>query len=135
MTEKVNEKKYTISELAKSLEMSKSTIRYYEEIDLICPARTEGNQRIYSDKDYQRLILIMRGKKFGATLDEIAEMIGHSDAEMNEISQIEKSFKYIKIKYDEIEIKRKELELFEDDLRSVEKNLIERVKKLKKEKL
>jgi len=45
--------RYTISELAKEFEISTRTIRYYEEIGLLNPERTKGNQRIFSRKTGQ----------------------------------------------------------------------------------
>jgi DNA-binding transcriptional MerR regulator len=78
---------YTISELASELDISPSSIRFYEEKGLLSPERSSGNQRIYTHRERVRLKLILRGKRFGATLDEIAEMIGMADADVNEKSR------------------------------------------------
>ena len=107
---------YTISELASLLEISPSTIRFYEDKKLINPERTSGNQRVYSKKDRARLKLILRGKRFGFSLDEIAEIIGMADVEVNEKSQIEKSLGYADKRIDEIRIRRSELDLLEKDM-------------------
>ncbi|MDA3791171.1 MAG: MerR family transcriptional regulator, partial [Desulfobacula sp.] len=88
---KDNVQTYTISQIADQLEISTRTIRFYEEKGLIMPERTIGNQRIYTPRNKARLKLILRGKRFGFSLDEIAEMIGMADANLNEIEQIEKS--------------------------------------------
>jgi len=88
--------KYTISELASELDISTSTIRFYEDKGLISPERTPGNQRTYTKKDRARLKLILRGKRFGASLSEIAEMIGLADSGITELDQIEKSLYYLK---------------------------------------
>ncbi len=122
---------FTISELAAQLDLSPSTIRFYEDKGLISPARTPGNQRVYTKKDRARLRLILRGKYFGATLDEIAEMIGHADADVNEISQIEKSLEYIESKFMELQRKREEMDLFESDLKNLKDNLAGRLDELK----
>ena len=63
---------YTISELAEEFDISARTIRYYEEINLIHPNRTENGHRIYTRRDRARLRLILRGKRFGFSLEEIA---------------------------------------------------------------
>jgi len=125
-------KTFAISELAAQLNLSPSTIRFYEEKGLISPGRTPGNQRVYTRKDRARLRLILRGKYFGATLEDIAEMIGHADSDMNEVSQIEKSLEYIDSKFDELEKQKKELALFESDLQNLKDNLSGRLKDLKK---
>lgn len=123
----MNEETFTISELAAELEISPSTIRFYEEKGLLSPARTRGNQRFYTPRERGRLKLILRGKRFGATLDEIAEMIGMADADYNERKQIEKSLYYLEKKYNEIQEHKKEIKLFEKDLLSLKKMLLERL--------
>ncbi len=46
---------YSISELAKHFEITTRTIRYYEEIGLLNPHRSEGGQRLFSKKEKARL--------------------------------------------------------------------------------
>ena len=122
---------YTISELASELEISPSSIRFYEEKGLLLPDRSSGNQRIYTNRERARLKLILRGKRFGASLDEIAEMIGMADSEINEKKQIETSLYYLEKKFREIEDHKKELKLFERDLGELKKKLTERLDQLK----
>ncbi|HOX14881.1 MAG TPA: MerR family transcriptional regulator [Smithellaceae bacterium] len=65
----------SIGELAKKLEMSQRTIRYYEEIGLLNSIkRVEGGRRIYTDVDLRRLKLIKRLKIMGMTLSEMQEL-------------------------------------------------------------
>ena len=127
-----NEKKLlTISELASSLELSPSTIRYYEEKGLISPGRTPGNQRVYTAKDRARLKLILRGKRFGCSLTEIAEIIGLATTEISEVSQIEKSLAYAELKMAEVKERKLELDLMEKDIKSMKEALETRLIKLK----
>ena len=121
---------FTISELAAELEISPSTIRFYEDKGLLSPARTRGNQRFYTHRERGRLKLILRGKRFGASLDELAEMIGMADADYNEKQQIEKSLFYLEKKYNEIQEHKKEIRLFEKDLMSLKKMLMERLTRI-----
>ena len=118
--------KYSISELASELDISTSAIRFYEDKGLISPERTPGNQRFYTKKDRARLKLILRGKRFGATLNEIAEMIGLADSEVNEMDQIEKSLYYLEKKEKEIETHIKEIMIFEKDLLALKNKLLKR---------
>lgn len=118
---------YTISELASELDISPSSIRFYEEKGLLSPQRSSGNQRIYTNRERVRLKLILRGKRFGASLDEIAEMIGMDDADFNERKQIETSLYYLEKKSAELENHKKELRLFEKDLADLRKKLVERL--------
>jgi DNA-binding transcriptional MerR regulator len=126
----MSSEKYTISELAAEFDISPSTIRFYEEKGLLVPDRSQGNQRVYSQKHRGRLKLILRGKRFGATLDEIAEMIGMADADVSEIEQIDKSLYYINKKYGEIQIHKNEIKLFEKDLIALKEKLIHRKEEL-----
>ncbi|KFO66568.1 hypothetical protein ER57_16600 [Smithella sp. SCADC] len=68
-------KELSIGELARKLEMSQRTIRYYEEIGLLNSIkRVEGGRRIYTDVDLRRLKLIKRLKIMGMTLSEMQEL-------------------------------------------------------------
>ncbi len=121
---------FTISELAHQLEISPSTIRFYEEKGLIKPDRSPGNQRIYTKRNRARLKLILRGKRFGFSLDEIAEMIGAEEANMDEVVQIDRSQIFLDQKIEEIQLKRIELDYLEKDLLSFKDKLARRRKEL-----
>ena len=127
-----NDRTYTISDLAAEFEVSPRTIRFYEEKGMITPQRTKGNQRKYTRRDRARLKLILRGKRFGYSLDEIAEMIGMTDLSVSEAEQIEKSLAYGEKKLAEIRERIRELELLQEDLLSVKEKLLNSLAKLKK---
>lgn len=130
---KTASKTYSISELAREFDISPRSIRFYEEKGLIAPQRTAGNQRMYTKRDRARLKLILRGKRFGYSLDEIAEMIGMTTGEMEEIQQIEKSLAYGERKLKELRQRIEELEILEHDILSVKEKLVTRLAELKKE--
>ncbi|WP_456468221.1 MerR family transcriptional regulator [Archaeoglobus sp.] len=132
MVQRTSEKKkktYTISELAKEFDISTRTIRYYEEVGLLSPKRTSGNQRIFTRKDRAKLKLILRGKRLGFSLEEIKEMIEMYDV-AGEPEQIRLTLKYGDKKLKEIEEKIKELELLKEDLLNIREILIRRLKEL-----
>jgi len=129
---KAKNRVYTISDLATEFDISQRTIRFYEEKGLISPQRTKGNHRVYDKRDRARLKLILRGKRFGYSLDEIVEMIGMTNLDINEVEQIEKSLTYGKKKMAEIRERIRELELLEEDLLSVEAKLLKRLNELEK---
>ena len=118
---------FTISQLAEEFDISTRTIRFYEEKGLIAPRRSKGNQRIYAKRDRARLKLILRGKRFGYSLDEISEMMGMNDIDMNEADQIKKALKFGKRKLLEIQTRVEELNLLEQDIHSVKEKLIKRL--------
>ncbi len=125
------EKLFYISDLAAEFEISPRSIRFYEEKGLLSPRRTGGNQRIYGKRDRARLKLILRGKRFGYSLDEIAEMIGMTDTEKGEVDQIKASLAYGDKKLQEIRDRIEELEFLEQDLLSVREKLLRRLDELK----
>lgn len=122
---------YTISDLSAQFEISPRSIRFYEEKGLLSPGRSKGNQRIYTRRDRARLKLILRGKRFGYSLDEISEMIGMTDLNMTEVEQIRKSLAYGEKKLAEIRERVKELQLLEQDLLSVKKRLLASLAEIK----
>ncbi len=79
---------YTISDLAREFGVTTRTIRFYEDKGLIHPGRI-GLKRIYKQRDWVRLRLVLRGKRLGFSLDEIAGIIDMYDAEPGEIGQLE----------------------------------------------
>jgi len=50
-----SEPRYVISIAARMLGVHTHTLRYYERVGLLEPARSESNLRLYSDQDIQRL--------------------------------------------------------------------------------
>jgi DNA-binding transcriptional MerR regulator len=66
---------YKIGQLAHLVGVSPRTIRYYEEIGLLNSIRrVEGGNRVYTDRDCQRLQFIKRLKHLGLTLAEMQEL-------------------------------------------------------------
>jgi len=119
--------KYSISDLADELDISTRAIRFYEEKGLILPKRTRGNHRVYRKRDRARLKLILRGKRLGYSLDEIAEMIGMAEFDMDEIDQLKKSLAYGKKKLKEIDERMEELHILKQDLLAVQEKIVNRL--------
>lgn len=72
--------KVKIGELAKMFGCQVVTIRFYEKQGLLKkPDRTEGNYRLYSDKDMERLRFIKHCRRHDMTLSEIRELLAFRD--------------------------------------------------------
>ena len=65
---------YSISDLARELDITTRAIRFYEEQGLLAPER-RGQERVYSPRDKVSLKLILRGKRIGFSLAECRELI------------------------------------------------------------
>ena len=50
------------------------TLRYYEYIELLAPEK-EGRSRYYGPREVARLTLILRGRRFGFSLEEIRQWL------------------------------------------------------------
>lgn len=89
------EKKMTISELAREFGIAPSAIRYYEEVGLLSPHReTPKSQRLYNDRDRARLKLILRGKRFGYSLAELADILELYEVDPTQEKQIVRTLEY-----------------------------------------
>ena len=55
MRREENEPRYVISVAAKILGIQTHTLRYYERIGIVEPSRSQGNIRLYSERDLEQL--------------------------------------------------------------------------------
>ncbi|MCP4327352.1 MAG: MerR family DNA-binding transcriptional regulator [Alphaproteobacteria bacterium] len=78
---------FSITDLAKEFDITTRTIRFYEDEGLLAPER-RGQARVYKARDRVRLKLILRGKRLGFSLKEIAEIIDLYDSEPGEVGQL-----------------------------------------------
>ncbi|MBP1971534.1 DNA-binding transcriptional MerR regulator [Virgibacillus natechei] len=121
---------YSISELASHFAVSTRTIRYYEEIGLLNPVRSEGGQRIFTKKEKIRLKLVFRGKKYGFSLEEIREMIKLFDQDPSGKQQLERTIEYgqqkmreVTHRIDDLVLIRSEMEWLIEDFQTKLKEL------------
>ena len=67
---------YTIGQLVKRFELSRSTWLYYDKIGLLHPsARSAANYRLYTNSDLQRMTQISLYKEAGLSLEVIAQIL------------------------------------------------------------
>lgn len=80
---------FSISELAQEFDVTTRAIRFYESEGLLSPQR-QGQRRIYSRRDRVRLMLTLRGKRIGLSLQEIRELFELYDAANDDTPQLAK---------------------------------------------
>ena len=78
---------FTVTELAAELGVTARTLRFYEDRGLIAPRRL-GTTRVYTYRDRARMMLILRGKRLGFSLREIAEYLDLYDADTTHTEQL-----------------------------------------------
>lgn len=81
------EQLFTIGELAADVGVTTRAIRFYESKGLISPAR-RGVARSYTRRDRARLLLVLRGKNLGFSLEDIRQYLQLYDADPNQIQQV-----------------------------------------------
>ena len=96
------EETWTISQLAEEFGVTLRTIRHYEDVGLLSPAR-RGTQRVYDTRQRIRLQLVLRGKRLGFSLPEISTIVNMYDEQPGEAGQL----RYL---LDRIEVRRADLE-------------------------
>ena len=78
---------FTVTALAAQLGVSARTLRFYEDRGLVSPRRL-GTTRVYSARDRARMVLILRGKRLGFSLREIAEYLDLYDTDATGTEQV-----------------------------------------------
>ena len=63
-----------IREMCDAFGVTPRTLRFYEASELLSPRR-RGQTRLYTRRDRARLTLILRGKRFGFSLDQLRELL------------------------------------------------------------
>ncbi|MBM7583985.1 DNA-binding transcriptional MerR regulator [Bacillus pakistanensis] len=116
---------YSISEIADKFSLTTRTIRYYEELGLIKPQRSEGGRRFFTSKEVTRIKLILRGKRFGFSLDEIKEMIQLFDQDSSGKKQLERTIEYGKQKIKEVNKRIDELKEMKQELEELQNDFLQ----------
>ncbi|QUG40760.1 MerR family transcriptional regulator [Psychrobacillus sp. INOP01] len=123
----------SISDVAKEFNVTTRTIRYYEELGLLRPVRSDSNRRYYRAADCAKLKLIQRGKQYGFQLDEIKEMVLLFDMDRTGRRQLERTIEYGNEKTKEIEKKIKELEEMKREMETLLHVFTDKLENLKGE--
>lgn len=64
----------SFKEMCARFDVTPRTLRHYEYIELLFPER-EGRARFYGPSEIARMTLIMRGRRFGFSLEEIRQWL------------------------------------------------------------
>lgn len=111
-----DEQLMTIREMCDAFEVTPRTLRFYEQKELLFPIR-EGQKRLFTRRDRARLKLILRGKRFGFSLEEIRQLLDlyhHGD---QQLTQLSKTYELAKERLADLEQQRSELDQAINDLR------------------
>ncbi len=110
---------YTVNQLAEELGITPRTLRFYETKDLLTPRRI-GNNRVYSKRDRARLMLILRGKRLGFSLEEIREYLDLYNVDPSQQEQMRVLLIHIRERLGALEQQRQDLETTVSELKDIE---------------
>lgn len=77
-----------IRRMCEAFGVTARTLRFYEARGLIAPQR-RGQTRLYTRRDRARLTLVLRGKRFGFSLDQLAQMLALYDPASDNRAQVQ----------------------------------------------
>ncbi|WP_371135235.1 MerR family DNA-binding transcriptional regulator [Tabrizicola sp.] len=100
----------TIRQMCDAFDVTPRTLRFYEAKELLTPIRM-GTRRLFTRRDRARLALIMRGKRFGFSLEDIRQTLDLYDRDGGLTAQRQKACELALKRLAEMEAQRAELEL------------------------
>ncbi len=106
---------YSIGQLCAEFGVTPRTLRFYEYKELLAPVR-EGQRRLFTCRDRARLKLILRGKRFGFSLDEMKDLLDLYDIDATQVTQLSAALEAARRHHAELTAKRDELALALADL-------------------
>ena len=122
---------YTVGRLATELGVTTRTLRFYEEAGIVSPARSgSGSARVYDARDRARLVLALRGKRFGMSLAEIREIVDMYDAEPGEAGQIRRLLASLDLVRTDLRARRTEITRTLDEVDDVTARCLARLAEL-----
>lgn len=98
----------TIREMCAAFGVTPRTLRFYEAKELLFPQR-DGQHRLFTRRDQARLKLILRGKRFGFSLEQIRQLLEMYDRDDSELKQLRKTYDIAQERLSDMERQRAEL--------------------------
>lgn len=100
----------TIREMCDLFQVTPRTLRFYESKELISPLR-QGSKRLYSKQDRARLQLILRGKRFGFSLEDIRQLLDMYDHDGSNHAQLSRTYQLAQDRIARMRAQRAELDI------------------------
>jgi DNA-binding transcriptional MerR regulator len=114
---------FTVTQLGAELGITVRTLHFYEAQGLLTPRRV-GNNRVYTQRDRARMILILRGKRLGFSIKEIKEYLELYDIDPTQKQQTKALLKSVHSRMRKLEDQRVAVEETLAELRSIEQQAL-----------
>jgi DNA-binding transcriptional MerR regulator len=105
----VGENELDLKAMCARFAVTPRTLRHYEYVELIAPRR-DGRARLYGPREIARMTLILRGRRFGFSLEEIRQWLALHDADPEGRLQREKWLELADRQLRELQDRRSELD-------------------------
>ena len=99
----------TIREMCDAFDVTARTLRFYESKELLFPER-RGTRRYFTRRDRARLKLILRGKRFGFSLEDIRQLLDLYNPDQGNLPQMQKTYELALERLEEFEERKRELD-------------------------
>ena len=100
---------WNIREMCDQFDVTPRTLRFYESKELLFPTR-QGQKRLFTKRCRGRLKLILRGKRFGFSLEDIRQLLEMYDMGDKQQTQLLRTYELAKIKLMDLEDQRDKIE-------------------------
>jgi DNA-binding transcriptional MerR regulator len=100
----------TIREMCDTYQVTPRTLRFYEAKELLSPIRA-GARRLYTKQDRARLQLILRGKRFGFSLEDIRQLLDMYNTNGSNQAQLQRTYDLGRDRLSQMQAQRDELAL------------------------
>ena len=105
----MTQKFWNIREMCDQFNVTPRTLRFYESKELLFPKR-EGQKRLFTKKCRGRLKLILRGKRFGFSLEDIRQLLEMYDMGDQQQTQLLRTYELATDKLTDLKNQRDEIE-------------------------
>jgi DNA-binding transcriptional MerR regulator len=124
----MTETRLSFKEMCSMFDVTPRTLRYYEYIELLAPEK-EGRARFYGPREVARMKLILRGRRFGFSLEEIRQWL-LIYGKKGERPQLEAWLQLADRQLVELEKQKTELETSIADLRALRETAVQEMGRL-----
>ena len=100
----------TIRQMCDAFDVTPRTLRFYEAKELLFPQR-DGTRRLFTRRDRARLTLILRGKRFGFSLEDIRQILDLYDRDGSNHAQALRTYELAQARLAQMEAQRAELDV------------------------
>ncbi len=117
---------FSIRQMCDAFDVTARTLRFYESKELLFPIR-EGTSRHFTKQDRARLTLILRGKRFGFSLEDIRQLLEMYNRDGSNEAQLTRTYLIAQDRLSQMQAQRAELDEAIADLKT---QLVEGEKRL-----